>query len=68
MHRVQEPQLRDDEEQEDDAGTPRIQEVLPTLPLPHGTQRDQVNDERGAMSDELKDKQFRVHRSEFIVS
>jgi hypothetical protein len=37
---MQEPQLREDEEQEDDAGAPRIQEILPSLPSSHGTQRD----------------------------
>jgi hypothetical protein len=64
---VQEPQLRDDEEQEDDAGTAGVQQVLPSLPSAHGTQRDEVNDEVGTMNDEVKTTafQFIVPRSSF---
>jgi hypothetical protein len=35
---VQRAQLRDDEKQEDNAGTARIQKVLPSLPLPYAAQ------------------------------
>jgi hypothetical protein len=68
---VQEPQLRYDEEQEDDAGASRIQQVLQPLPSAHRTQRDKVNDERGMMNDELKDdcfnSSFRIHHSSLLV-
>jgi hypothetical protein len=56
---MQEPQLRDDEEQKDDTGAARIQEVLPPLPPAHWPQRDEVKSEVGAVNDELKDG--RVH-------
>jgi hypothetical protein len=52
MHRVQEPQLRHDEEQEDEARAPRIQQVLPPLPLPPFPQGDEIKDEGGRMKDE----------------
>jgi hypothetical protein len=59
---VQEPQLRDDEEQEDDAGAAGVQQVLPSLPSAHGTQRNQMtNDECGMVSEEV------VFRSSFII-
>jgi hypothetical protein len=67
MHGVQEPQLRYDEEQEDDAGASRIQQVLQPLPSAHGTQRDEVNDERETMNDEVKTICLSLHRSAFIV-
>jgi hypothetical protein len=66
---VQEPQLRNDEEQEDDTGTPGIQEVLPPLPLAPRAQGNEVNDERGTMNDELTDfsSSFIVPTSSFRV-
>jgi hypothetical protein len=67
MHGVQEPQLRYDEEQEDDAGASRIQQVLQPLPSAHRTQRDEVNDEAGTMNDEVKTIRLSLHRSAFIV-
>jgi len=39
---MQGAQLRDDEEQKDHAKSAGVQEVLPPLPLPHGTQRKQI--------------------------
>ncbi len=39
---VQEPELLDDQEQEDDDGTPGVLEVLQVLPEAHGPQRNQV--------------------------
>jgi hypothetical protein len=67
MHGVQEPQLRYDEEQEDDAGASRIQQVLQPLPSAHGTQRDEVNDEVGTMNDEVKTICLSLHCFAFIV-
>jgi hypothetical protein len=68
---VQEPQLRDDEEQEDDAGAAGVQQVLPSVPPSHGTQRDEVNDECGVKNDELKtassNSSFFTHRSKFLA-
>jgi hypothetical protein len=39
---VQAAQLQHDEEQEEDDGAARIEQVLPFLPETHGTQRVQV--------------------------
>jgi len=35
VHRVQRAQLRDDQEQKEHAEQARVQEILPSLPLPH---------------------------------
>ena len=51
MHRVQRAQLRNDEKQENDPGTARIQKVLPSLPLSYAAQGKQITrifDLRGA--------------------
>ena len=42
VHRVQEPELRHDKEQEDDAGSPRVQKVLQKVQMSHSSQRDEV--------------------------
>jgi hypothetical protein len=39
---VQEPQLYDDEEQEEDPGSPGVQEVLSPVPEPYSAQGDEV--------------------------
>jgi hypothetical protein len=39
---VQGTQLRDDEEQKEPAEPARVQEVLPSLPVPYTAQREQV--------------------------
>jgi hypothetical protein len=40
---VQEPELRLDQEQEEDAGSPRVQEVLQKVQEPYSAQRDEVD-------------------------
>ena len=42
MPGVQEPELFDDEEQEDDHGSPGVLKVLQHLPQAHASQRDEV--------------------------
>jgi hypothetical protein len=39
---VQRAQLRDDKEQEEHAEQAGVQEILPSLPVPHAAQREQV--------------------------
>jgi len=41
---VQEPELRLDEEQEEDAGSPRVQKVLQKVQESYSSQRDQVRE------------------------
>lgn len=42
MHRVQEPELRNDQEQKEDAGPARVQEVLQKMQVSYSSQRDEV--------------------------
>jgi hypothetical protein len=42
MRRVQAAQLQHHEEQEEDDGSARVQQVLPFLPEAHGAQGDQI--------------------------
>jgi len=39
---VQEPELRHDKEQEEDAGSPRVQKVLQKVQEPYSSQRDEM--------------------------
>jgi hypothetical protein len=45
VRRLQAPELQHDEEQEEDDGADRVQQVLPLLPEAYGAQRDEVIDE-----------------------
>jgi hypothetical protein len=42
VRRLQAPQLQHDEEQEEDDGAARVQQVLPVLPEAHGAQGNEV--------------------------
>src|SRR5439155_25050153 len=42
VHRVQKPELRLDQEQEEDAGSPRVQKVLQKVQESYSSQRDEV--------------------------
>ena len=44
VHRVQAAQLQHDEEQEEDDGAARVQQVLPLLPEAHGAQGDESSE------------------------
>jgi hypothetical protein len=51
---MQEPQLRDNEEQEDDDRSARVQEILSSLPQAHWPQGNEItmNAERGTMNED----------------
>jgi hypothetical protein len=40
---VQGAELRDDKKQKEHAGSTGVQKVLPSLPLPHAAQREQIS-------------------------
>jgi hypothetical protein len=55
---VQTPQLQHDEEQAEDDGAARDEQVLPLLPEAHGAQRDEVEVEKlkSGKVEEVRDK------------
>jgi hypothetical protein len=51
---VQAPELQHDEEQEEDDGTDRVQQVLPLLSQAHAAQGDEIASARGNFKVESK--------------